>query len=114
MASHYYTTQKKADAYDAVHPIFEALFREIKDLGKKKPEATLSESKIRLINRVLADAKELLSDTPNVKYLELLDEDDVPQFGDAILTLAQFEGAFSTFHSRHFGWDGNTHDWFVR
>ena len=114
MASNYYTTQDKADAYDAIHPVFEALFREVKDLGKKKPEATLSESKIKLINRVLADARDLLSDTPNVKYLELLDEDVAPQFGDAILALAQFEGALSTFHSRHHGWNGTTHDWFIR
>jgi len=75
MATHYHTTQEKAEAYDAIHPIFEALFREVKDLGKKNLETTLSESKIKLINRVLADAKVMLSDTPNAKYLELLDED---------------------------------------
>ncbi|MCA1869720.1 hypothetical protein HW571_29415 [Agrobacterium genomosp. 3] len=113
MTTHYYTTQKKADIYDAIYPIFEALFREIKDLGKKKPEATLSESKIKLINRVLIDLKDLLSDTPNAKYLELLDDEVAPQFGDAILMLAQFEGALNTFYSRHHGWNGSTDDWFI-
>ena len=114
MPSQYYTTREKADAYDAIFPIFQALFREIKELGKKKPEATLSESKIRTINRVLSDAITLLSETPSVKYLELIDEDVAPQFGDAILTLAQFEGALNTFRSRHYGFNGVTHDWHVK
>lgn len=114
MASLYYTTQEKADRYDAVIDVFNAIFKEVKELGKKKPEATLSESKIKTINRVLVDARQVLEDAPTYKYLDLLDSDDAPQFGDAILVLSQYEGALSTFRARHYGWSGSDHEWIIK
>ena len=111
----YYTTQDKADTYDAIIDIFDGLFREVKDLGKKKPEATLSASKVKMINRILADAMVVLEDADNHKYLELLDDAALPQYSDAILVMAQFEGALKGFRARHYGYTtslGRT-DWII-
>ncbi|CAH0289801.1 hypothetical protein SRABI05_04319 [Agrobacterium fabrum] len=115
MSNKYYTTQEKTQEYDAVIGVFNELFKELKDLGKKKPEATLSASKVNLINRVLADAKEFLTGAPDHKYLDLLDSDSLPQYGDAILVLSQFEGALKSFRERHYGYQSGIGDaWYVR
>jgi hypothetical protein len=114
MPTHYYTTQAKADAYDAVIDVFNSTFRELKEMGKKKPDATLSVSKIKTINRVLEDAKAALEGEATYKYLDLLDSDDAPQFGDAILLLSQYEGALATFRGRSWGWYNQDHTWFIK
>ena len=84
--------------------MFTQLFKELKDLSKKKPEATLSASKVTIINRVLADVRECLKDEPEYKYLDLLDDSALPQYSDATLILSQYEGALKGFKERCFGW----------
>ena len=54
--------------------MFTQLFKELKDLSKKKPEATLSASKVTIINRVLTDVRECLEYETEYKYLDLLDD----------------------------------------
>ncbi|APT35122.1 hypothetical protein MCBMB27_05831 (plasmid) [Methylobacterium phyllosphaerae] len=114
MSALYYTTKAKANIYDAVVGVFDELFKELKDLGKKKPETTLSAAKVKIINRVLEDVMDCLENEANFKYLELLDDETLPQYSDAILILAQFDGALKTFRERHFGYYGGEHQWVIR
>ncbi|EJU6114734.1 hypothetical protein N4Z96_004523, partial [Salmonella enterica] len=46
-------------------------------------------------------------------FLDLLDEDDVPQASDVTLILSQYVAAMDAFREKHYGWDGSTHDWFI-
>lgn len=115
MPANYYTTKAKADAYDALIEPFNGLFRELKDLGKKKPEAALSAAKVKMINRILMDIIALLEGEQGHKYLDLLDDETLPQYSDAVLVMAQFEGALQAFRNRHFGYQGQYHEsrWFI-
>jgi len=114
MVTQYYTTREKADAFEAVIGVFTELFKELKDLGKKKPDATLGTSKVRIINRVLTDIRGCLKGEPERKYLDLLDDETLPQYSDAILILSQYEGALKAFRERHYGWDGSETAWFIK
>jgi hypothetical protein len=69
--------------YSGVISIFNALYIELKELAKKKPEATLSKMKVMHINRVLQDARLVVEQEPEVKYLDLLDSEALPQYSDA-------------------------------
>jgi len=114
MSNQYYTTAEKVRQYEAIIGVFTELSKELKDLGKRKPEATLSVSKVRLVNRVLQDARSLLEGAPDHKYLDLLDSDALPQYGDAILILSQYEGALKSFRERHYGYESGVGDiWFI-
>jgi hypothetical protein len=109
-----YTTRDKADCYDGVISVFVELFKELKELSKKKPDATLSASKVKIINRVLEDVRNCLEGEPEYKYLDLLDDDALPQYGDAVLILSQHDGALKGFRERCFGFtSGHGHDWFI-
>jgi len=114
VADLYYTTQDKADAYDNVAPVFESVYEEIQELCKKKPEATLNKAKIALINRILTDAKQLLEGMPVTKYLELLDEDALPQYSDVVLVLAQYNAGLDQFRRRHHGYFLGEIQWVIK
>lgn len=115
MTRKFYTTKEKVSAYEAVNGVFSELFKELKDLGKRKPEVTLSASKVRIINRVLNDVAECLKGEPDHKYLDLLDDDALPQYGDAILIMSQYEGALKSFKDRHYGFQSSLHSeaWYL-
>ena len=57
------TTNAAVSIYEASSPVFEGIIREVRELSKKKPEATMSSSKVKLVNRVLKDLLEILKDT---------------------------------------------------
>jgi hypothetical protein len=48
------------------------------------------------------------------KYLESLDDESLPQYGDAILVLSQHEGALQAFRERHFGYFEQAHQWVIK
>ena len=95
------TTDAAVATYEASAPIFEGLIKEIRELSKKKPDATMSAGKVKIVNRVLNDLLEFLKSEPTGKYLEALDDESLPQVSDAVLTMVQFESALEAFHSKY-------------
>jgi hypothetical protein len=83
-------------------PIFEGLLKEVRELSRKKPEATMSASKVKLVNRVLTDLITILKGEPAGKYLDALENDALPQMSDAVLTMVQFETAIEAFQKRYY------------
>ena len=98
-------TQEKAQAYDSFFEVFSHLYKELKTLGSRKPAETLSKSKVKIINRLLEDIREVMEKEPEYKYLDVLDDEMLLQYSDAILILSQYEGALKGFKERYFGYD---------
>jgi hypothetical protein len=105
------TTDAAVETYEASNHIFAALLTEVRELSKKKPDATLSAGKVKIINRVLQDLLSFHSSEPEAKYLELLDDDALPQVSDALLIMVQFEAALGTFRGRYFQYVHGTYYW---
>ncbi len=105
------TTKEKVESFEVTMPLVEAMYSEFKDLSKKKPEGAVSKAKIKVVNRLLAKCREVLGAELSIEYLDLLDEDDVPQNSDVVLTLSQYVAAMEAFRSRYHGWDGRNHSW---
>jgi hypothetical protein len=89
------------DAYDATNAIFMAVQSEIKELSRKKPDTVMNKFKVAQVNRILTDLHQFLKDEPEGKYLDLLDDDMLPQIGDAVVIMAQFDAALKQFWMRH-------------
>jgi hypothetical protein len=108
-------TEAQAELYDTTRPLLDALYAEVQELSKKKPEATLSESKVKLINRLLEDVRIVLADEADFKYLDLLISDSLPQNSDVVLILSQYKAAMQSFRDNYYGVDAQTHRsrWFV-
>ncbi|MCH9050902.1 MAG: hypothetical protein IIA72_07460 [Proteobacteria bacterium] len=81
----------------------------------------MSPGKVMIINRVLEDLLTFLSDEPSGKYLDVLDDQTLPQTSDAVLMMVQFESALASFNQRYhksvgsrYYWMGNTHYWITK
>ena len=107
------TTCAKVAAYEASSGVFGGLMREMRELSKKKPDATLSKHKVGILNRILTDIGSVLQDEPEAKYLDLLDDEELPQSSDAVLVMVQHETALAAFEKRYHQYlrDFNEYRW---
>jgi hypothetical protein len=78
------TDECKAQEYDASTDVFKSLLHEVKELSKKKPDATMSKAKVKIVNRVLGNLLIVLEGQPDAKYLESLDDDDLRPNDDLV------------------------------
>ncbi|OHD09794.1 MAG: hypothetical protein A2086_12800 [Spirochaetes bacterium GWD1_27_9] len=97
-----YTTKEKVNIFETTSPLFNSLYKEIQDLSKKKPDGTLNESKVKLINRLLNDIKDFLIDEQENKYLDILSDENLPQYSDVVLILSQYSAALQKFKSKYY------------
>lgn len=98
-------TNARTAQFDMIQPMLEAAHKELSELSKKKQDGVLNELKVRYINRLLTGAKEALGDDPSLAFVELLDEETLPQNSDAVLVVGQWLAAMTQFHDRHHGYD---------
>lgn len=95
------TTEAFVDIYSAAEGVFEALLQEVDKLSRKKPDATLSKSKVTIINKVLDDLLKILTSEPEGKYLQSLEDSELPQVSDALMMMVQFDAALKSFKKRY-------------
>jgi hypothetical protein len=109
-------TSAQVERFDMLQPMLQAFLTEVRELSKKKPDAPLNEVKIKMINRILAQIKEVMAVDASVEYLDLLDEEALPQNSDAVLILGQYSAAMGQFKEKHYREDDFSPEsqWFVR
>jgi hypothetical protein len=105
------TTEAAVSTYQASAPIFEVLIKEMRELSRKKPDATMSAGKVKIINRVLNDLLQILKTEPAGKYLDALDDESLPQVSDAVLAMVQFGSALDSFESKYRRYIAGAHHW---
>jgi hypothetical protein len=105
------TTSDKTSTHDTTMPLLVSMYAEFKELSKKKPDAAVSKSKISIANRLLAKVRTVLSDEDSMDFLDLLDEDDVPQVSDVTLILSQYLAAMKAFQEKYY--DYSFSKWFA-
>ena len=103
-----YTTEEQIGLYETISPLLRSAFDEIKEFSKKKQDEPLNVKKVKMINRLLEKAKEVLKNEQTVVFLDLLDENELPSNSDAVLVMSQYISAMRKFHSDHYhsgDWD---------
>jgi hypothetical protein len=109
MASDKSTTRERVATYVVVKPLLKTLYDEMKELAKKKPDAALSKTKIKIVNRMLEKCQAVLATEPELEFLDVLDgEGAIAQASDAVLMIGQFVTAMITFRTRYCrnAWNG--------
>ena len=99
-----YTTAEKAETHDNLMPFLDSMFREFQELSKKKPDGALNKRKVEIVNRLLRDIHGIFEGDSTGAYLDLLDEDDLPQNSDVVLILGQTVAAMNTFKEKYYGY----------
>lgn len=97
----YSTTSERADLYEVTMPLLKAMHAEFKEISKKKPDAAVSKMKCSVVNRLLRSCRDVLAAEKSLEFLDLIDEDDVPQNSDLTLMLSQYVAAMQQYHGMH-------------
>lgn len=98
--------------YEMLAKMLESIYNEMKEFAKKKPDEPLNKFKVKMINRVLEQIKEIMKNEPTNEFLDLLDEDALPSNSDSILIIGQFNAAMERFRGKyymvdHFDYENN-------
>jgi hypothetical protein len=108
-------TEEQAATYDRLVPMLEAAHREMTELSKKKQDGVLNTFKIKTLNRLLGELSKIIEKDPSHGFVDMLDEETLPQNSDAVLLLSQWQAALKQYQDRHYGYDsaGQTSRWFT-
>lgn len=107
------TTVQKTNTYDTTLPFLDSMYEEFKELSKKKPDAAVSKNKIVIVNRLLEKMRLVLKDEDSMEFLDLINEDDIPQMSDVTLILSQYVAAMAGFKHKYWQMDGYEYCWFT-
>lgn len=108
------TTRDKAEAWETAMPLLQAMFDEFRELSKKKPDGAVGKPKIAVVNRLLGKCRGVVQDEDTFPFLDLLNEDEIPQNSDVVLMLSQYMAALKTFRSTYYVWDDGEQSWAVK
>ena len=107
------TTRAKASSWVVVMPLLDAMYLEFKELSKKNPQSAISKGKVKVVNRLLETCRQVLADEASLAFLDLLDEDQLPQNSDVALGLSQYSAAMNQYRSAYYGWHIDAYSWVV-
>lgn len=97
--------------YEMLTGLLSSVYNEIRELSKKKPEERLNEFKIKSINRILIQIKELLKGEPTNEFLDPLDSETLPSNSDSVLVIGQFNTATEQFKKKYYVYSGAKWRW---
>lgn len=102
----------RGSQHDLLMPLLKAMFREFQDATKKKPDGALNRQKVIIVNRLMKDVLTIIEGEKTRDYLDLLNEDDLPQNSDVVLILGQAVAAMEAFEKKYYRYDpGFGHRW---
>lgn len=95
-------TEKNIEDYSLLKDMLKSQRKEFDLLSKKKPDDHLNKIKIKMVNRVLEPLNEILKHESSHKFLDILEEDDMPTNSDVVLIISQYETAISEFKDKYY------------
>jgi uncharacterized protein with von Willebrand factor type A (vWA) domain len=98
-------SEKNIEDFELLIDMLNSQRREFDLLSKKKTDGQLNKMKIKMANRVLVPLKEILSHEDSHKFLDTLEEDDVPTNSDVVLIISQYESAIDDFKEKYYKYD---------
>ena len=94
-------TEKNIADYELLNGLIHSQKKEFDLLSKKKTDGQLNTTKIKMVNRVLEPLKELFMHEASHKFLDTLDQDEMPTNSDVVLIISQYELAIRKFKSKY-------------
>lgn len=105
----------QAKEFEMLFQLLVSLSRDMEEFSKKKPDDIINEYKVKKINEVLKNILDILNTEPTNEFLDILDEEKLPSYSDAVIELGQFQSSMKQFQNKYYGTDGSTYKkrWFT-
>ena len=101
-------TSEQVNNYKILSPMLDAVLEEMKEFSKKRQDEVLNKLKVKMINKILEQIKNVvLINEPTVLFLELLDDETLPTNSDTVLILAQFKTAMKQFSEKYYKYNSS-------
>ncbi len=94
-------TEEDVKRFRFLSPMLDSALLEMREFAKKKQDGIVSGTKIKILNRLLTDIKDIVKQEESASYLDALSEEELPQNSDAVLILGQYRAALDSFESRN-------------
>ncbi len=94
-------TNAQVEKYEMLSSLLDSMLTEMREFSKKKQDEVLNKLKVKMINKVLEQIKDILTDEPTIEFLDLLDDETLPTNGDAVLIIAQYKSALDQFKAKY-------------
>lgn len=110
-------TTAQVEKYEMLSPMLDSILSEMREFSKKKQDEVLNKLKVnKMINKILEQMKDLLSEEPTIDFLDLIDDATLPTNSDAVLIISQYRAALNQFKNTYYGRDESTHRdrWFTK
>lgn len=101
----WFPSEKDVEDFELLVDMLNSQRKEFDLLSKKKADGQLNQMKIKMANRVLEPLKELLSHEDSNKFLDTLEEDNIPTYSDLVLIISQYETAIYEFKEKYHKYD---------
>ncbi len=101
-------TEKNIKDYELLKDMLHSQKKEFDLLSRKRSNEQLNSMKVKMANRVLKPLKELFKNEESHKFLDTLNEDELPTNSDVVLIISQYETAIGEFRNRYYdnyNWD---------
>ncbi len=105
-----YITQRDVDTYLMLQPLLAAIYHEMQELSKKKPDSLLNAYKVKAINRILIPLKQLMKEDDVFAFLDVLDDNVLPSNSDMVLILSQYIKATTMYVDLHQSYNRDIHE----
>ena len=107
-------TDAQVAKFQYLSPMLDSALSEMREFAKKKQDGIVSAMKIRILNRLLTDIKEIVAQEESRNYLDVLSEEQLPQNSDAVIVLGQYRAALNSFEKRHHRTMGYERTWITK
>lgn len=96
-------TEEQVEKYEMLAPMLDSLMNEMREFAKKKQDGLVTQTKVRIINRLLKPLKEdILRDEKSIEYVDLVEEEGLlPQNSDVVVILSQYQAALKQFKAKY-------------
>lgn len=91
----------QVEKFKMLAELLDSIYLEMKEFSKKKPDEPLNTFKVKNVNRVLEQVKEIMKNEPTAEFLDILDDETLPTNSDAILIIGQFQASMQRFRSKY-------------
>lgn len=105
-------TVEQVEKFVMLYGFMLSIYKEMKEFSKKSLDGVLNQLKVKTINKVLEQIKILLASEPTVEFLGKLDDETLPTYSDAVLTIGQFVAAMDDFKEKF--WSEDEERWLTQ
>ena len=108
-------TQAEIEKFEMLLNLLDSLIKDMKEFSKKNPDGIINEYKVKKANKILRQIKKILCNQPTNEFLEVLSEEALPSYSDAVIELSQFDTAMIRFKNKYHDYDEfHKYRWFTK